>query len=274
MPYQYEEQVRLRWQNSKQALVLAMQGRWREAVAVNKKIIEDFPSDVDAFNRLGRAYMELGEYSLAREAYSRAKEIDPYNTIAEKNLRRLSHLGEGVAAEEGSFHRVEPQHFIEETGKAGVVSLYRLAPKEVLARVVAGDKVYLRIDGASLIVENGRGQELGQVEPKHSQRLIKLMDGGNSYMATVISSSEDMMAVIIREVYQHPSQVGQLSFPGKGFESLRPYISDRILRRQLEYEEEAVAQPNYTIVGGDGGELLPGESASIDDKDDDEDDEE
>lgn len=238
MAYRSGEEARLVRQSSKRAIALAMEGRWRETVEVNKGILENFPGDVDAYNRLGRAYMELGEYLKARQAYSRAKEIDPYNAIAEKNLRRLSHLGE-AAAEEDGFHSVEPRHFIEETGKAGVVGLFRLAPKEILAKMVAGVRVYLRIDGANLIVENGRGEELGQVEPKNAQRLIKLIKGGNRYLAAVVSSSEDMMAVIIREVYQHPSQVEQLSFPSKGVEGLSP----------------------YTLVGGDEAEPLPEEPA-------------
>ena len=190
MTYQEEEQVSLRRRGSKQAIALAMQGRWREAVAVNKSLIESFPNDVDACNRLGRAYMELGEYSRAREAYSRALEVDPYNTIAKKNLYRLSHLREGMVGSEDAFHKVEPQNFIEETGKAGVVNLYHLAPREMVVKVVAGDSVYLKVDGSSLIVQDGRGEYLGQVEPKHGQRLIKLMKGGNKYTATVISSTE------------------------------------------------------------------------------------
>jgi tetratricopeptide (TPR) repeat protein len=237
MAYQEEEQVRLRRQRSKQAITLAMQGRWREAVAANQEIIASFPSDVDAYNRLGRAYIELGEYSLAKEAYERAIELDPYNIIAQKNLHRLSYLGEAAAGPEADSDRVEPQHFIEETGKAGVVSLYQLAAKEVLAKMVAGDRVYLRIDGPGLTVENGRGEYLGQIEPKHSQRLIKLMVGGNRYSAAIVSSTEDKVTVIIREVYQDPSQAGQLSFPPKGVEGLRPYLSDKMLRRELEYIE-------------------------------------
>ncbi len=55
MTYQGEEQVKLRRQSSKEAIALAMQGRWREAVAANMSIIGDFPNDVDAHNRLGRA---------------------------------------------------------------------------------------------------------------------------------------------------------------------------------------------------------------------------
>ena len=251
MSYQEEEQVSLRRRGSKWAIALAMQGRWREAVAANQNLIESFPNDADAYNRLGRAYIELGEYSRAKEAYRRTMELDPYNTIAQKNLHRLSQLGEGKAGSEDAFHRVEPQHFIEETGKAGVVNLCRLAPRETLARMVAGDRVYLGLDGSSLIVQDGHKEYLGQVEPKHGQRLIKLIKGGNKYTATVISSTVEMVTIIIREVYQDPGQVGQLSFPAKGVERVQPYLGDRIFRSKLEYEEKVEGKPGYTIVGGD-----------------------
>ncbi|MFC2008255.1 tetratricopeptide repeat protein, partial [Chloroflexota bacterium] len=219
---------------SKQAIALAMQGRWHEAIAANKSILESFLHDVDAYNRLGRAYMELGEYPLAREAYNRAVELDPCNAIAAKNLQRLSHLGETVAGDRGDSYHVEPQHFIEEMGKAEVVNLRHLAPPAVLVRMVAGVTVKLRIDGTNLVVESGRGEYLGQVEPKHAQRLIKLMQGGNEYLAAVVSSGEAKLTIIIREVYQHPSQAGQLSFPPREVGKLQPYVSGRILRHELE----------------------------------------
>jgi tetratricopeptide (TPR) repeat protein len=249
MAYQEEEQVRLRRQRSKQAIALAMQGRWREAVAANQEIIASFPHDVDAYNRLGRAYIELGDYGQAKEAYQRAIEIDPYNVIAQKNLRRLPYLGE--AGSEADSDRAEPQHFIEETGKAGVVNLYRLAPPEVLARMAAGNKAYLRVDGSGLTVTNARGEYLGQVEPRHAQRLIKLMEGGNQYAAAIVSTAEERVLVIIREAYQDPSQAGQLSFPPRSGESLRPYLSDKMLRRELEHIETEAEGSAETESGGD-----------------------
>ncbi len=265
MSYQEEERTRLRRQSSKQAIALAMQGRWREAVAANKSLLRSFPNDVDAFNRLARAYMELGDYSRAREAYKKAIKIDPYNTIAQKNLNRLSHLGETGVSLEGGLHKVEPQQFIEEVGKAGVVTLCHLAPPGILAKTVAGEKAILKVDRSNLIVKSNRGEYLGQVEAKHGQRLIKLMEGGNKYTATIISLTEEVLTVIIREVYQHPSQAGRLSFPLKGAENPRPYIGDRIIRRELEYEEALLGEPSYIIVGGDEAELLSEESSDIDD---------
>jgi tetratricopeptide (TPR) repeat protein len=268
MTYQEEEQVALRRRGSKQAIDLAMQGRWREAIAANKNLIESFPKDVDAHNRLGRAYMELGKYSKAREAYNRALELDSYNVIARKNLSRLSQLGEGVVSPGGTFHRVDPQHFIEETGKAGVVKLHCLAPRQTLAKMVAGDIVYLKIEGLNLVVQDEQEAYLGQVEPKHGQRIVRLMKGGNRYTATVINSAEDMLTIIIREVYQDPAQVGQLSFPSREVERVRPYVSDRIFRRESE-DEEGVEEPGYTIIDGDEIELLSENSTDTDGESDD-----
>jgi len=243
MSYDQEGQVRLRRQRSKQAIALAMQGRWKEAIATNQEIIDSFSNDVEAHNRIGRAYMELGIYSQAKEAYGRTIELDPYNTIAKKNLQRLSHLGESLASSEKDSHKAEPRHFIEEVGKAGVFDLYLLGPQEILARATAGDTANLKIDGSSLVVENSRGEYLGQVEPKNGQRLIKLMEGGNRYTAAIISSAENKITVIIREVYQDHNQAGQLSFPPRGLRNIQPYANNKPLRDELEYEEILPEEP-------------------------------
>lgn len=256
MAYQEEEQSRIRRQSSKEAITLAIQGRWREAIAVNQKIIQAFPGDVEAYNRLGRAYMELGEYAEAGAAYRKTLEIDKYNSIAQKNLQRLAHIRRTRTTTGTDTHRLDPQQFIEEIGKAGIVQLVNLAKPAVLAKVVAGDNVNLKIVGNDLRVENSRGDYLGQVEIKHKQRLIRLMRGGNKYSAAIVSSSEKTLTVIVREVYQSPEQTGQLSFPTRGIEGPRPDITDRVIRRELEQEEAMLGETGYTVVGGEEPEAL------------------
>jgi tetratricopeptide (TPR) repeat protein len=236
MTYDEDNQLRLRRQRSKQAIALAMQGRWREAIATNQEIIDDFPNDVEAYNRLGRAYMELGMYPQAKEAYSRSMELDPYNTISRKNLQRLSHLGEAEGISEEDTH-AEPHHFIEEVGKTGLTELQRLGLPEILAKTTTGDKVNLKVNSTNLLVENSHGEYLGQFEPKLAQRLIKLMEGGNKYTAAIVSSEENHLTVIVREVYQDPSQAGTLSFPTKTFKSPRPYVTNKLFKDETEYEE-------------------------------------
>jgi tetratricopeptide (TPR) repeat protein len=255
MTYQEEEQSRLRRQASKEAITLALQGRWKEAIAVNKGLIESFPSDLEAYNRLGRAHMELGEYKDAEAAYKKTLEIDQYNAIAQKNLQRLSYLKKTKSTAE-TTHKLEPQQFIEEIGKAGVVQLNNLAKPAVLARVVAGDIVNLKVKDNNLLIESNRKEVLGQVEPRHGQRLVRLMRGGNRYSAAIVSSADKAVTVIIRETYQDPNQSGQLSFPTRGIEAARPDITDRVIRRELEQEDALSGEPGYTVVGGEEPEAL------------------
>ena len=103
----------------------------QEVVAANKTLLESFPDDIDAFNRLGRAYMELGEYALAKQAYESAIKLDPYNSIAEKNLNRLSVLRGSASTKEAKLQKVDPQTFIKEVGKAGVQWGYLKTPRSI-----------------------------------------------------------------------------------------------------------------------------------------------
>ncbi|MCL2149361.1 MAG: tetratricopeptide repeat protein [Dehalococcoidia bacterium] len=236
-----EEQVGTARLSPRRAIALAMEGRWREAVVANRTILESIPGDVDALNRLGRAHMELHEYNEARIAYRRAKEVDPYNSIADKNLKRLATLKTESADEippKEDDRPVEPRYFIEETGKAGVVRLVNLAPRQVLAKMVAGDRVALEMSDGNLVATDDAGAVLGWVEPKHGQRLARLMAGGNRYLASVVSASETGLSLMIREIYQDASQAGQLSFPSRGMDSFRPYVSEKSFRSHMEYEEE------------------------------------
>lgn len=238
MSYQREEeQARLGRRLSEEATALAIQGRWEEAVVVNRSIIEKFPSDVGAYNRLGRALAELGEFGQAKEAYSKALELAPNNVIAVKNLARLASLPAAKAPLDRGRRRVAPELFITEISKAGVVNLCNLAPTEVLARMGIGNQVCLRVEGQSLVVENDQGEYLGEVEPKHGLRLIKLIEGGNRYAAAIHSIGEDGVRVVIKEEYQHPSQVGYPSFPVKATERLRSYAKEYLLRRDVSYWE-------------------------------------
>jgi hypothetical protein len=257
-----EKLLRFKQQRSKDAINLAMQARWQEAVDVNKEIIVSFPQDVDTYNRLGRAYMELGDYAQAKEAYSQSVRLDPYNAIANRNLRRLNDLKEAVKGEVET-DKVEPHQFIEEIGKAGVVTLIDLAPKEKRAITVAGDRAVIEINGSSLVVKNGRGEYLGKVEPKHAQRLFRLILGGNRYTAVVVKSTADSMTIMVRETYQHPSQAGKLSFPPRGMDEFRPYVGDKLIKIGAEDEEED--ESGYTIIGGDEIEVLPDESMDSED---------
>ncbi|MGB5925475.1 MAG: tetratricopeptide repeat protein [Dehalococcoidia bacterium] len=276
-----EEKARLRQRLSKESIDLALQGKWEEAEAINRDIIEKFPSDVEAYNRLGRALTELGHFDGAKEAYLKALQLAPENAIAKKNLTRLTELSESMATlkrsrqktstSKAQARRVALDLFITEVGKAGVVNLHSVAPVEVLAKMGFGDQVHLKAKKQRLIVTSEDGEYLGEVEPRQGLRLIKLMRGGNRFDAAILNVEEDKVQVIIKEIYQHPSQVGHPSFPVKATEHLRTHIKESLLRRGIITDEgELIPEPEsfeeqedlgpeeeslpegFTVVGEDG----------------------
>ncbi|HLI91365.1 MAG TPA: tetratricopeptide repeat protein [Ktedonobacteraceae bacterium] len=247
-----EEKARLKKQWTEQAVRQAQEGQWAEAVETNRNILNLFPSEPEALNRLGKAYSELGQYEEARQAYAQTLKYSPNNAIAKKNLERLALLQETPVRTHTSVdHRIDPRLFIEETGKTGMTELINLGPASVLAKVGVGDRVKLHVDGHRLLVHNGAGEEIGQIEPRLAGRLIKFMEGGNRYAAAILAMENGQVRLIIREEYQHPSMFGQVSFPSQGGgEQIRAYIKDSMLRYDREDEDELGNDDEY-YDGGD-----------------------
>jgi len=250
---------RLRQQHTNQAITLAMQGRWEKAARLNRTLLEHFPSDVDAYNRLGKALTELGEYAQAREAYTQALQLNAHNRIASRNLQRLSCLEKSLLSPRGDQRRFAPHLFIQDSGKTAVASLQQLAPKELLARIATGDEVYLQINGRRLVVQDKWDSYIGTIAPRYELRLIKLIEGGNRYSAAVGSVGEDRVKIIIRETYQHPSQKERPSFPPEGAEGSQPpeelYEDNSQIEYALDIDEELTEDGEEIIKVGEKGKV-------------------
>lgn len=234
--YQEEENVQARKRQAERAIQLALANRWEDAIAANRSIISLFPNDTDAYNRLGKAFMELGRYPDAKKAYRKALELDATNQIARKNLDRITVLAKsGVAQAEVA--QADPTLFIEEMGKSTVTVLEQTAP-DATAKLNAGDRLELKAKGSNLLLETLGGDVIGSVEPKLRVRLLKLMEGGNEYAAAITSLGPSEVRVIIKETYQDPSQAGRPSFPTSiAAEGHRPYTKERLLRYETQVEE-------------------------------------
>jgi len=162
-----DERLRTKHKRAEEAVRLAMASRWQEAIDANKAIIALFPAEADAHNRLGKALTETGKIKEAREAYQRALEIEPSNSIARKNLDRLASLK--GKAEPDKAQQVDTSLFIEEMGKSGATTL-RPQNVKTLATLSAGDEVTLVPVGSRLTVETAGGEYVADVEPKQIGR--------------------------------------------------------------------------------------------------------
>jgi len=251
-----EEKARLKKQWTDLAIQQALASQWEEAVITNRNILNLFPSEPDAYNRLGKAYSELGQYAEARQAYTQTLKYNPDNTIARKNLERLAQLQEEPVQIHTGAERIDPRLFIEETGKTGTTDLINLAPSSVLAKVGVGDKVQLHVMGHTIHVRNSAGEDIGQIEPRLANRLINFMEGGNRYAAAILAMENGQVRLIIREEYQHPSMFGKVSFPSQGGgDTIRAYIKDTMVRYDREDDDELTSEDEY-YDGGDEPEEM------------------
>jgi tetratricopeptide (TPR) repeat protein len=231
-----------RRQLAQQAITFAMQSRWQEAADVNRRIVEMTPGDAEAFNRLGKAYTELGQISEARSAYEDALKADPANLIAQRNLDRLSRITDAEASElaKRAGQKLDPQFFMEETGKTGLTALRAVAGSDVLATLTAGDQVELREDEGHLVVTTTGGVRIGVVDDALAARITRLMQTGNQYQAGIVGVDNHEVRIIIRETFQAPQNAGRISFPPRvSSDALpRPYLREGLVRRGASGDDE------------------------------------
>ncbi len=232
-----EDRLRQKRSKSEQAITLAMKNRWDEAAQINREILEVFPTEVDAYNRLGKALTELGHYADARDAYAQAVKLDPLNGIATKNLQRLGKLAaEGSAAPAPS--PVDPRLFIEESGKTTVTQLTDVRRSEAATKLSAGDQLQLERRGNQVVVTDQAGTEIGRIEPKLEQDLIRLLDLGNQYSVFVTATNEQLLHVIIRERHRAAAMGNRPSFRPSAAQEVRAYTREGAPRYELEEEDE------------------------------------
>ena len=220
-----EEREKMRNDLAKRAVALAMKNRWEDAAKVNRAILTHFPNDVEAYNRLGKALSELGRNREARTAFRSVISRSPNNAIAKKNLARLAKLDDAESPK-AARRSGRGAQFLEESGKAGVTVLTKLAAPDVLRKLTPGDLVRLEAGGGGLTVTDEFAEYVGQVEPRVGSRIARLMRGGNRYEAAVTSAEERELVVIIRETYKSPSQARVVSFPSRaGGGGYRVYVA-------------------------------------------------
>jgi len=228
-----------------EAIQLAVDGRWEEAVELNRYILATFGPDEATQNRLGKALTELGRLEEAKAAYDACLAINPLNLVARKNSSKLESLLNAKEALKGGAVKVDLNLFVEEMGKTTTTTLREVA-EDVCSKVAPGDVAELRVNGDSIEVDTVRGVRVGSLEPKLARRLIKFIQGGNRYQAGITSCEGDTVRVIVREVYQDPRFAGKPSFPiVRRREEFRPYTRESLVAREAyePVEEELEEEP-------------------------------
>lgn len=258
-----DEKLRLRRRLQERAVSLAVNNRWSEAVDTNRQLIE-LGEDIETYNRLGKAYLELGQLHLAREAFQQALRILPSNGIARRNVDRIDSLlnRAGELPSRANRQMVDLRLFITEIGKTAISTLVDVHRSPHVDVLMTGERVLLKVEGRLVFVTDVDGHVIGRLEPKLAQRLIELINGGNRYDVAVVESNGHQVRVLVRESFQDPGQRNRISFPGKfGEGMMRGFLPtgayDEYGEDMLE-EEESIGESEEIeeeVFGGDEEEL-------------------
>ncbi len=196
-----------------QAIKLALENNWEEAILINKELLDTASKDIDTLKRLAYAYMQAGKFDDAKETYSQIIELDRTNPIATKNLKKLSTLAtqkNGVAIGNHTNHM--DNVFIQEAGKTKTVDLTNLADKRTLTTLQHGDEIHLTIKRSKIFALTTDKTFIGMLPDSIGIRLISFIKGGNEYQACVKGIDDKNVTLFIKEVKRSKKFFNQSSF--------------------------------------------------------------
>lgn len=200
-------------QLNQQAIDEALKGNWEQALEINKLICEQSPESTDCLNRIAKAYMELGKYSQAKKTYQEVLDIDQYNSIAQKNLKKISSIKkEGDGVKNGHSPMLSPSLFLEEPGVTTSVNLIKVAEPQKLIMISSGAEASLVQKGHGISVTTISGQYLGVLPDDVGFHLRRMIAGGNKYQALIKSIKSNGVTIFIREIVRSKKFKNQASF--------------------------------------------------------------
>ena len=195
---------------AQEAVKAALCGDWKKAIEVNGDILKKTPVDLDALNRLSKAFAELGKVEKAKTLAKKVLKLDHFNSIAKKSLEKWKSLGNE------DIYSIAPskaQIFLEEPGKTKIISLLHLGDTKVVASLDCGDEVKMSHHSHRVSIFTMDGKYIGKLPDDLSARLRYLITGGNAYQVFIKSVDKKEVKVIIQEVVRSKKLSEVPSFP-------------------------------------------------------------
>lgn len=189
-----------------QAIQTALTGDWDNAIELNEQILKEEPDDINTLNRLGFAFLSVGNSKEAKTVYEKVLSLDMKNPIAIRNLKRLN--GSSNTKISVALNNL----FIEETGKTKIIELLNIADKKVVSYLRSGEKISIKIKRNKIFAIDSQDRFIGMLPDDISRRLTEFMNGGNIYDAYIWTVDEGKVCIFIREVKRVKKYTNQPSF--------------------------------------------------------------
>lgn len=232
-----DERLRLRNRLLDRAIEHAFANRWQDAIDDNLRLLE-LSRDTETLNRLGKAYMEVGEYDEALRYYRETQALNQSNSVAKKNIAQLEYLKNANTTTQRQRRYGDLQLFVVDGGKTALSTLVDAAGPTVLAQLTIGEEVQIEHDEQRVWITDNEGRTIGYLEPQLARRVQEMVGAGNRYVAVVAELDTNHVKVLLRETYLDPSQRDRVSFPGKLGGDIATFRTFREPTSRFDFESE------------------------------------
>lgn len=184
-----------------QAIKAALFGEWKKAIEINKSILKDHETDVEALGRLAYAYAKLGDFKKACLIYKKLLKIDPANPIALKNYGRYKEAKDCLNESAKCFDSVSvisPSLFLSDSSKAKSVDLINVASKNILQTLLTGDEVAVQIGKFYVRVKDKKGNYLGTFPDDIGRHLMRITLENRKIKYFLKDIREDKITIFIK----------------------------------------------------------------------------
>lgn len=215
------------------AIQEALKRNFPKAIEINRQILKETPNDIEALNRLAFACLETGQIKEARKTYNKVLSLNRFNSIALKNLQRLSsrkgadNIASSSNNQNANFHGL----FVEEVGKTKIVSLIHLAEAKIISALRPTNPVVLVPRRRGVTATTSDDIYIGALPDDIAKRLYVLIKGGNKYEAYIKSVDKNSISIFIRELLRLPKFKNQPSFLGRA-STYYPFVRDEALAEE------------------------------------------
>ena len=80
---------------------VAQLGLWREALSHWERAVKLDPTYAPAYNNLAIGYEQQGDFEKARNAYEKALELDPKNSLIKQNYELFKEINDRTSRQDG-----------------------------------------------------------------------------------------------------------------------------------------------------------------------------
>ncbi len=195
------------------AVDYAIRADWANAVEINKKILNHQDRDIQAYLRLGFAYLQLQKLNQALDQYKKVLSLQPQNMIASDYAEKIKLQKTDHKKPTINKLVLNPQTFVELPGKTKSMSLNQLGQKNVLANLIVGEQVYLSIRKRHVEIRTQDGEYAGVLPDDVGTRLMYFMENESTYHVFVQEATLNNVTVFVREVLKGKKVEKMASFP-------------------------------------------------------------